>query len=70
MRPDILEFKRICGRLLEEVRRHNSALTDEECNTVIECVRHLETIVRPSPKEDDDQPLGSPLGALLPPNID
>lgn len=58
---------RACDNLIGCAHQNNGALTNEECETVVACIRALEKSVLPP--QTDEQLLASPLGAL-PPTID
>jgi hypothetical protein len=67
MRPEIIEFKRICENLLRGTQQNDWTLTEKEPKVVAHYVQELQKRILLS--QDDDQPLAMPLGAL-PPNID
>ena len=64
MRPEIVEFKRICENLLENAQQKDGTLTEKECKVVAHYVQELQKRVLPS--QDDGQPLAMPLGAIGP----
>jgi hypothetical protein len=64
MRPEIVEFKRICETLLEGAQQRDRTLTEKECKVVAHYVQELQKRVLPS--QDDGQPLVMPLGAIGP----
>ena len=68
MRPQVREFKDACEKLQRSVQENNGALTNEECEVVVDHIQALEQSVLPC-QENDGQPLASPLG-VLPPIID
>jgi hypothetical protein len=67
MRPEIIEFKRICDHLLGDAQQNDWALTEKERKVVAHYVQELQKHVLPS--QDDGQPLAMPVGAI-PPIID
>jgi hypothetical protein len=67
MRPEIVEFKRICDNLLGCVQQNDWALTEKERKVVAHYVQELQVHV--SPSKNDGQPFAMPLGAI-PPIID
>ena len=69
MRPEIIEFKRICDNLLGSAQQNDWTLTEKERKVVEHYIQELGNRVLPSSQKDDDQSLTMPLGAL-PPNID
>ena len=67
MRPEIVEFKRICDHLLGGAQQNDWTLTEKERKVVAYYVQELQK--RVAPDQEGDLPLAMPLGAL-PPNID
>ncbi len=65
MRLEVRVFMRACDNLSGCAHQNNGALTNEECETVVACIRALEKSVLPP--QTYDQPLASPLGVLPPP---
>lgn len=68
MRPEIIEFKRICDNLLGSAQQNDWTLTEKERKVVEHYIQELGNRVLPSSQKDDDQSLTMPLGDL-PPNI-
>jgi hypothetical protein len=69
MRPEIVEFKRICDNLLGSAEQNDWTLTEKERKVVGYYIHELGNRVLPKSQEDADQPLAMPLGAV-PPIID
>ena len=61
MRPEIVEFKRICENLLGCVQQNDWALTEKERKVVAHYVQELQEHIFPS--KDDGQPLAMPSGS-------
>lgn len=68
MRPEIIEFKRICDNLLDNAQQNNWTLTEKERKVVVYYIQELGNRVLPN-SQDQEQPLAIPLGAISP-NID
>jgi hypothetical protein len=69
MRPEIVEFKRICDNLLGRAEQNDWTLTEKERKVVAYYVQELGNRVIPTSQEDHAQPLAMPIGAV-PPIID
>jgi hypothetical protein len=67
MRPEIIEFKRICDNLLGSAQQNDWTLTEKERKVVVYYIQELGN--RVSSQEGHEQPLAMPFGAI-PPNID
>ncbi len=67
MRPEIVEFKRICDNLLGSSRQHDWRPTEKERKVVAYYVQELQNRVLST--QDHSQPLAMPVGAI-PPIID
>ena len=68
MRITVQEFVHACNDLAGSAHENNGALTNEECEMVMACIRTLQKNVLPH-QADNAQPLAAPLGAI-PPVID
>ncbi len=64
MRPEIIEFKRICDNLLGSAQQNDWTLTEKERKVIAYYIQELENRVLPNSQEDDDQPLSMPFGSI------
>ena len=55
MRPEIVEFKRICDNLLGRAEQNDWTLTEKERKVVAHYIQELGNRVLPSSQKDDDQ---------------